>query len=130
MIQAKPTVPAGPAGRPTSCHVVIDLPYRRDLKDTMPAGKSQASATLIDGFENNEIFDGFHERNLPMPDEAAAGGKFVSLVREARRWKGRSRGHGSRARALVRQLVARQADVGGDPMGPLHDWLREERGSE
>jgi hypothetical protein len=80
----------------------------------MPAGKSQDSATLldilIDGFEKNETLDGFHWRNLPMPDEAAAGGKFVS--------PGRTRGHDPRARTLVRQLVARQADVGRRTDGP------------
>jgi hypothetical protein len=87
----------------------------------MPAGKSQDSATLldilIDGFEKNEILDGFHWRNLPMPDEAAAGGKFVSWwpdleIRQA------GRGGRVRARTLVRQLVARQADVGRRSDGP------------
>jgi hypothetical protein len=29
---------------------------------------------LIDGFEKNEIMDGFHWRDLPMPDEARARG--------------------------------------------------------
>jgi hypothetical protein len=88
----------------------------------MPAGKSQDSATLldilIDGFEKNETLDGFHWRNLPMPDEAAAGGKFVSLVARPGDPPGRTRGHDPRARTLVRQLVARQADVGRRTDGP------------
>jgi len=43
---------------------------------------------LIDGFEKNESFTGFHCRELPMPDEDAAHRKFAAFSDEARRWKG------------------------------------------
>jgi hypothetical protein len=37
----------------------------------MPNGKSPEDASLldvlIDGFEKNEVLDGFHPRDLPMP---------------------------------------------------------------
>ena len=58
----------------------------------MSTGKTQADATLlevlIDGFEKNEMLDGFHWRRLPMPDERSAVRKFAVLTAEARRWKG------------------------------------------
>ena len=42
---------------------------------------SQDAATLldipIDGFEKNEVFGGFHRRELPMPDEGAAARKLM-----------------------------------------------------
>ena len=43
---------------------------------------------LIDGFEKNEVFDGFHERELPMGDEVAAARKFAAFVQEGVQWKG------------------------------------------
>jgi hypothetical protein len=43
---------------------------------------------LIDGFEKNEILGGFHWRELPMPDDAAAARTFALFTDEARRWKG------------------------------------------
>jgi hypothetical protein len=43
---------------------------------------------LMDGFEKNEILDGFHWRELPMPDEPAAIRKFEALAAEGRLWKG------------------------------------------
>ena len=43
---------------------------------------------LIDGFEKNELLEGFYWRQLPMPDERAAARKFDALTDEARRWKG------------------------------------------
>jgi hypothetical protein len=58
----------------------------------MNRAKPQSQATLldvlIDGFEKNEIFDGFHWRELPMPDETSAIRKFRELTEEATRWKG------------------------------------------
>jgi hypothetical protein len=55
--------------------------------------KAQNDVTLIDilvdGFEKNEILDGAHWRQLPMPDEASSIAKFASLVDEATRWKGK-----------------------------------------
>lgn len=44
---------------------------------------------LVDGFEKNEIIEGFHLRILPMPDAEAAIRKFTALNAEAERWKGR-----------------------------------------
>jgi hypothetical protein len=43
---------------------------------------------LVDGFEKNEILYGYHVRQLPLPDEAAARQRFEALVREATAWKG------------------------------------------
>jgi hypothetical protein len=43
---------------------------------------------LVDGFEKNEVFGGFHWRELPMADVAAAERKFAALFEELRRWKG------------------------------------------
>jgi len=55
--------------------------------------KAQRDVTLIDilvdGFEKNEILDGTHWRQLPMPDEASAIEKFASLIDEATRWQGK-----------------------------------------
>lgn len=43
---------------------------------------------LVDGFEKNEILDGFHWRSLPMPHDDGAARKFLDLVEEPTRWKG------------------------------------------
>lgn len=55
-------------------------------------GSNQESATLldvlIDGFEKNEVLDGFHHRVLPLPAEAVARQRFAVFVAEATRWKG------------------------------------------
>jgi hypothetical protein len=106
---------------------------------------------LIDGFEKNELIDGFHWRLLPMPDERAALRKFSSLTDEARRWKGPpSRVEETDGRRLaawpdleirlagrglmVRARMPRFSDWwheretwDGDPMGLLFDWIAEER---
>lgn len=106
---------------------------------------------LIDGFEKNEIMRGLHRRDLPMPDEAAAIRKFEAFAQEARRWKGpptRESLAGPRRFAAWTDLEVRQLGRGvmvlvrapwfsdwwhqpgvwaGDPMGPLFDWLEEER---
>jgi hypothetical protein len=121
----------------------------------MRRSTSQEDATLldilIDGFEKNEILDGFHWRNLPMPDEEAAVRKFAALVEEARRWKGaptRVEEGASRRVHAWPDLEIRQAMRGvmvrvrgaffsnwwherstwaDDPMGPIYEWLGEER---
>lgn len=121
----------------------------------MTRSKLQQDATLldvlIDGFEKNEILRGFHWRDLPMPDEDTAVAKFAGLVEEARRWKGTpERTQEERGRRLVawQDLEIRQAGRGimvrvrapwfnewwsdratwaGDPSGPIHDWIAEER---
>src|SRR5256885_1206644 len=53
----------------------------------MDKGRRREDVTLldvlIDGFEKNEILDGFHWRDLPMPDEDAAVRKFASLSQQA-----------------------------------------------
>jgi hypothetical protein len=127
----------------------------------MVHGKRQADVTLldvlIDGFEKNEIFDGFHWRDLPMPDEEAAARKFESLVEEARRWKGPpareqtqtqtqpsrrvaawpdleiwQAGRGIRVRALAPWFDGwwhERSTWQDDPMGPIWAWLDEERES-
>jgi hypothetical protein len=121
----------------------------------MRQGTSQEDATLlevlVDGFEKNEIMDGFHWRDLPMPDEAAAVRKFEALAGEAERWKGppiRDERSGPRRIAAWPDLEVRQAQRGimvrarapwfadwwhdagtwqGDPMDALYRWLDEER---
>jgi hypothetical protein len=120
----------------------------------MANGKSQSDATLvdvmIDGFEKNEVLDGFHWRNLPMPSEEAAQGKFAELAAEAQRWKGvPSRAQADKGRQVVAwpDLEILQAGRGimvrvrapwfsgwwhqnstwnDDPMDPIYDWLQEE----
>jgi hypothetical protein len=42
---------------------------------------------LIDGFRKNEILDGYHMRDLTLPNEAKAIGVFGSFE-EATRWQG------------------------------------------
>lgn len=116
---------------------------------------SQHDATLldvlIDGFEKNEILFGFHWRNLPMPDEAAAIAKFTQLAAEATRWKGepdRRNTDGPQRIVAWHDLEVRQVGRGimvrvrapwfdgwwhesatweGDPMGPLYAWLHADR---
>lgn len=102
---------------------------------------------LIDGFEKNESFTGFHCRELPMPDENAAHRKFAAFSDEARRWKGtpiRAQDDNGRRLAVWEDLEIRQVGRGvmvrvrppgfsswwhdertweGDPMGPMFDWL-------
>jgi hypothetical protein len=104
---------------------------------------------LVDGFEKNEVLDGFHWRQLPMPDEKAARAKFSSLTDEARRWKGPpARVEEQRGRRLkawpdleiwqagrglaVRARKAQFSDWWndddawqGDAMGPVFDWIAE-----
>lgn len=140
-------------GPPVSCM------YRRYPKRgiivVVRHSKSREETTLldvlIDGFEKNEVLDGHHFRNLPMPDEPAARAKFESLVEEARRWKGEparcSAPDDRRRLAAWQDLEIRQAGLGimvrvrapwfdwwhaaetwrDDPMGEIFDWLREER---
>ncbi|MBA3396359.1 MAG: hypothetical protein H0T89_27260 [Deltaproteobacteria bacterium] len=122
----------------------------------MRQGTLQERATLldvlIDGFEKNEVMAGLHWRQLPMPDEAAAVTKFTAFTEEARRWKGqpeRLDESGPRRIAAWPDLEIRQIGRGimvcarapsfnwwherttweGDPLGPIYDWLEEERGS-
>jgi hypothetical protein len=108
---------------------------------------------LIDAFEKNEVMYGFHWRTLPMPDEASAVRKCAALVEEARRWKGapsREESTPTRRMAAWDGLEIRQAGRGimvlarapwfswwhsreaweGDPIGPLYDWLEEERNAK
>jgi hypothetical protein len=109
------------------------------------------SDVLVDGFEKNEVIDGFHWRQLPLPDEAVAVRKFGELVDEARRWKGEPTRHGEdRGRRLaawpdleirqvgrailVRVRMSRFSDWwyaddtwSGRPFDAMNDWLDEER---
>ncbi|RPI60919.1 MAG: hypothetical protein EHM50_06560 [Lysobacterales bacterium] len=104
---------------------------------------------LVDGFEKNEVLDGFHWRQLPLPDERAAARKFSSLTEEARRWKGpparideqpgrrlsawpdleiRLAGRGLLLRARASQFNDWWHDERtwqGDPMAPAFDWIAE-----
>ena len=106
---------------------------------------------LIDGFEKNEILDGYHCRQLPMPDERAAARKFSALTDEVRRWKGPpTRVDEQPGRRLIawpdleirwvgRGLVVRARmsrfndwwndgqTWSGDPMGPVFEWIAEDR---
>jgi hypothetical protein len=120
----------------------------------MSRGKSREEIglvdVLIDGFEKNEILDGFHWRNLPMPDEPSARRTFEAFVEEARGWKGPpidEQLESKRRLARWSDLEIRQADRGilvrvrapwfsdwwhdretwnDDPMLAVHEWLREE----
>jgi len=119
------------------------------------SGKARDAVTLvdllIDGFEKNEVLDGFHWRDLPMPDEPAAHQKFRALSDEGRRWKGPpSHEHDGGSRRIIAwpDLEIRQAGRGimirvraprfdgwwhdeatwqGAPMRAISDWLEEER---
>lgn len=108
---------------------------------------------LVDGFEKNELFDGFHWRQLPMSDERAAARKFSSLTDEAQRWKGlpirveetlgrrlaawpdleiRLAGRGLMVRARMPGFADWWHDERtwqGDPMGPIYNWIAAERRS-
>jgi hypothetical protein len=107
---------------------------------------------LIDGFEKNEVLEGFHWRTLPMPDEATAKAKFRSLVAEAERWKGEPRKceAGERDLAAWPDMDIRQSGRGilvrvkatgfakwwndgdaweGDPLAAIYRWLHDERDS-
>jgi hypothetical protein len=119
----------------------------------MAEGRTPDDATLldvlIDGFEKNELIDGFHWRQLPMPNEHAALRKFSSLTSEAQQWKGPpsrvEEAPGRRLAAwpdleirlagrglMVRSRMPRFSDWWhdketwqGDPMGPIFDWIAE-----
>ena len=119
----------------------------------MTARKTPDDATLldilVDGFEKNEVLEGFHWRRLPLADEEAAAAKFFSLIDEARRWKGpptRAEDQSGRRLNAWPDLEIRQAGRGllvrarmaqfsdwwndehawrGDPMGPVFDWIAE-----
>jgi hypothetical protein len=121
----------------------------------MPQRKLPEDATLldvlVDGFEKNEVVDGFHWRQLPMPDERAAARKFAALTDEARRWKGaptrvdeqagrrlsawpdleiRLAGRGLLLRARMTRFNDWWHDEQtwrGDPLGPAFDWIAEDR---
>jgi hypothetical protein len=107
---------------------------------------------LIDGFEKNEVLYGYHWRELPMPDEAAAVRQFGLLTEEARRWKGEPT---RIAQGFERQVVTwsdleiRQAGRAvmvrvkaprfstwwhapatwaGDPTRAIREWIEEEAG--
>lgn len=106
---------------------------------------------LIDGFEKNEVMDSFHWRTLPLRDEERAVAKLDELATEAIRWKGsplRDERTGPRRivawadlelRQIGRGLMVRARTTGfsawwheretweNDPMGPIHDWVDEER---
>jgi len=106
---------------------------------------------LIDGFEKNEILEGYHYRQLPMPDERAAARKFSALTDEVRRWKGpptrvderpgrrlivwpdleiRWAGRGLVVRARMSRFNDWWHDRqtwSADPMGPVFDWIAEDR---
>lgn len=108
---------------------------------------------LVDAFEKNEVIDDHHWRDLPMPDEAAAIRKLGQLADEARRWKGEPRRDervGPRRVVAWEDLEIRQIGRGvmvrvrapwlstwwhdrdtwaGDPIGPIHAWIAEERGA-
>lgn len=116
--------------------------------------RTPADATLldvlVDGFEKNEVVDGFHWRLLPLPDEHAAASKFGALIAEARRWKGppaRVEERGDRRLSAWPDLEIRVVGRGvvvrarmsrfndwwhdkltwqGDPMGPAFDWITNE----
>lgn len=106
---------------------------------------------LVDGFEKNEILDGFHDRRLPLPDEASAVRKFAQFAEEATRWQGtpsRTLEEGGRRLVAWPDLEIRQAGRGiwirirsawftdwwgerstweAEPLDAIYDWFEEER---
>jgi hypothetical protein len=108
---------------------------------------------LIDGFEKNEVLDGFHTRVLPCADEQQAIAKFGAFVGEATRWLGppaRTLESDGRRLAAWPEVEIRQAGRGilvrvwsawfrdwwhdeatwaGDPLDAVYDWLGEEMDS-
>ncbi len=120
----------------------------------MRSAKSAEEATLIDilidGFEKNEILDGFHHRMLPLSSSEQARSKFEALSVEASAWKGppvSSIDEADRMAATWVDLELRQAGRGilvrvrapwfdwwheretwaGDPMGRVYEWLLDDR---
>jgi predicted nucleotidyltransferase len=105
---------------------------------------------LVDGFEKNEILDGYHLRTLPLADEASAVRKFDAFAEEARRWKGAplrevaepgprlaawadleiwqaGRGLLVRARAPWFESWWNEAATwNGDPLGPIYEWVERD----
>ena len=124
----------------------------------MPRQPAPEDATLldvlIDGFEKNEVLDGFHWRKLPMSDGEAAARKFASFTEEARRWKGepvRLEEGAARRIAAWPDLEIRQAGRGlmvrvrapgfhawwyderiwqADPLAQVIDWIIDDRESK
>lgn len=106
---------------------------------------------LVDGFEKNDVLDGFHDRILPLPDEVSAIAKFADLLDELARWKGeplRIEDDGTRRAVIWTDIELIQVERGimvrvraprfaswwvspdtwrGDPLGALYDWLAERR---
>ena len=146
-----------PVTEPRHTHARLNDPAAREasrLQSAMATGKLCEDATLIDvlvdGFERNEVLRGFHDRVLPLPDEASAVRKFGSFVHEAVHWKGPPlRRDKDRRRRLAAwaDLEIRQAGRGvtvrvkaprfsdwwqdastwaGDPLREIYEWLAEE----
>jgi hypothetical protein len=120
----------------------------------MTERRRQQDATLMDllvgGFEKNEVLDGFHFRQLPMPDDVSAANKFRALVDEVRSWKGApihteetptrqlATWQGFEIRRAGRGIIVRvmapsfdhwwstPAAWSGDPMSQVFAWLGEE----
>ncbi|HEY4181768.1 MAG TPA: hypothetical protein VGM90_33215 [Kofleriaceae bacterium] len=122
------------------------------------AKRTPATVTLLellcDGFEKNEVWDGFFMRTLPLHDEATAVGRFESFVAEATAWKGPPLGtlnDNGRRRAQWDDLDIRQAGRGvlvraksgrftdwwhadetwaDQPMDSIYAWLADEQGRQ
>jgi hypothetical protein len=106
---------------------------------------------LIDGFEKNEINNGFHWRVLPLLGDEAAARKFTSLLAEASHWQGEpERVQDGTARQIAswpkmeirragRSVLVRvraplfhswwhdEATWEDDPTGAIFDWVAEEQ---
>jgi hypothetical protein len=126
----------------------------RPMTDKQPQDDVTLLDLLIAGFEQNDIWEGYHWRRLPLADAAAAVRKFNALVEEARRWRGpalRSAVRDGRRLAAWDDLELRQAGRAillrvrapqvanwwhdkatwaGEPLGPIYDWLEEEKQNE
>ncbi|MEL6391664.1 MAG: hypothetical protein AAFR97_02865 [Bacteroidota bacterium] len=74
-------------------NIRTEIERRRELV-TLPVdipvtpGEATLIDVLIDGFEKNEVSNGWHTRQLPLRDEETAREKFAQFVSEARSWKG------------------------------------------
>jgi hypothetical protein len=117
--------------------------------------QSAAQATfldiVIDGFEKNEVFYGFHHRVIPIESEERARSKYDALTAEVTAWKGppiRVISESGRQLAAWPDVELRQAGRGilirvrapwfgcwwdsdeiwtGNPLDQVYDWLAEER---
>ncbi|MEL7313093.1 MAG: hypothetical protein AAFN07_16370 [Pseudomonadota bacterium] len=101
-------------------NIRTEIERRRELATprvdtTVAPSEATLIDVLIDGFEKNEVSNGWHVRQLPLRDEETASEKFAQFVSEARSWKGPPEeliDEGHRRRAHWHRLEIIQAGLG------------------